>query len=55
MAVNDSEDEGKRLETDEAQFNLSKTKLNLLYIKNKSYLAVNTFHQGFKKQSVNGT
>ena len=33
-----------------AYFNLLKTKRNLLYIRNQS---VNTFHHGYKNQSVN--
>jgi hypothetical protein len=34
-------------------FNLLKTKRNLLYIRNHSYRAVNTFHHDYKHQSVN--
>jgi hypothetical protein len=33
--------------------NLLKTKPNLLYIRNQMYHEVNTFHHGYKNQSVN--
>jgi len=33
--------------------NLLKTKRNLLYIRNQSDCTVNTFHHGYKNQSVN--
>ena len=33
--------------------NLLKTKRNLLYIRNETYRTVNTFHHGYKNQSVN--
>jgi hypothetical protein len=36
-----------------AYMNLLKTKRNLLYIRNKSYHAVSTFHHGYKNQSIN--
>jgi hypothetical protein len=37
----------------QSYFNLLKRKRNLLYIRNRPYRAVNTFHHGYKNQSVN--
>jgi hypothetical protein len=36
-----------------AYMNLLKTKRNLLYIRNKSYRAVSTFHHGYINHSIN--
>jgi hypothetical protein len=36
-----------------SQILLLQTKRNLLYIRNQSYRAVNTFHHGYKNQPVN--
>jgi hypothetical protein len=36
-----------------AYFNLLKTKRSLLYIRNQPYRTLNTFHHGYKNQSVN--
>jgi hypothetical protein len=43
----------KRFKRKRKRFNLLKTKRNLLYIRISPYRAVNTFHHGYKTQSVN--
>ena len=47
--VNDTD---SRLEWDFVWFNPLKTKRRQLYLKTHSYRAVNTFHIGYKNQSV---